>query len=184
MDITKIILCGRRCTGKTTLFWDLQKALNWPIFSISEYLREYLHRHNLKSLDEIDKRNFDISGDIDDRLERLLTTPDHVVIDARVYGKIRQPVAQVLRVLLTASEDARLKRAAYREGSTVEVQKKKLLKREADWMEKMKTLYPFEFFSPEYYDLTIDTSDKSPRDVCAAVLKRLQTDPGNVVFSG
>lgn len=173
MEITKIILCGRRCTGKTTLFWDLQKTLNWPIFSISEFLREYIHRHNLKSLADIDSKSYDISADMDNRMENLLTTPDRVVIDARVYGKIRDPIPHALKVLLSAREEVRLRRAAYREGTTEEVQKKKLLRKEAEWIAKLKVLYPFDFFDPAYYDLTIDTSDLKPDQVLDAAVSAL-----------
>lgn len=170
MNYSKIILCGRRCSGKTTLFWDLQKSLNWPIFSISLYLRDYLHRNNLKSLDDIDKLNETISRDIDLRMQKLLATIEHIIFDARVYGHINEPIPGALKVLLYASEKVRIGRAAYREGTSEEIQKTRLIRKEDAWIEKMRRMYPYDFFDPKYYDLTIDTSELSPEDVLQRTL--------------
>lgn len=170
MKYSKIILCGRRCSGKTTLFWDLQKELNWPIFSISLYLRDYLHRHNLKSLDAIEALNETISRDIDERMQKLLTTPEQIIFDARMYGHINDQIPNTLKVLLVTDEKIRIKRAAYREGTTEEVQKKRLIKKEGDWIAKMRVMYPFDFFDPKYYDLVINTSELTPQQVLERIL--------------
>ncbi len=173
MEMTKIILCGKRATGKSTLFWDLQKALNWPVFSISEFLRSYLYRHGLKKPEDIDAVSAQISQDFDTRVDALLRATDHVIIDARVFGKIRELLPNTLKVLLTASDETRLKRAAYREGTDVETQRKKLLKKEDAWIEKMHTMYPFDFFDPQYYNLVIDTDIKTPEEVLEIILSKM-----------
>ena len=175
MTYSKIILCGRRCTGKTTLFWDLQKALNWPIFSSSLFLRDYLHRHNLKSPDEIDELSKTISDDIDNRIKQLLLSSDHVIIDARIYGRIGDPLPQTIKILLTTDEQTRIKRAAYREGTTEDVQRTRLIKKEMAWIQKMHTIYPFDFFDKQYFDVTIDTSRLTPEEVLKQALEALQS---------
>ena len=171
METTKIILCGRRCVGKTTLYWDLQKALNWPMFSVSEYLRSIIHRHNLKSQEQIDAKNTEISNDLNDRIDNLLTTSDHIIIDTRFYYRIQEKFGSTLKILLTASEKVRLERAAYREGTSVEIQRKRLIKKEDEWIAKMSKIYPFDFFDPKNFDLVIDTGNLTPKQVNETVIE-------------
>ncbi|OIP97123.1 hypothetical protein AUK40_03945 [Candidatus Wirthbacteria bacterium CG2_30_54_11] len=173
MNYSKIILCGRRCCGKTTLFWDLQKALNWSTFSMSLYIRDYLHRFNLRNSDQIDAQSGDISREIDERVRLLLTTSDHIVIDARVYGHIDEPLPGTLKVLLTADEAVRVARAAFREGTSSEVQRKRLIRKEDSWIEKMHRMYPFDFFDRRYYDLVVDTTRLTPSQVMDKVFVAL-----------
>jgi len=56
MKYSKITISGKICTGKTTLFWDLQKKLNWPVFSTGQFFRDYARQHNL-SLEKAEEQN-------------------------------------------------------------------------------------------------------------------------------
>jgi cytidylate kinase len=173
MAITKILLCGKRCTGKTTLFWDLQKTLGWPIFSVSEYLREYIHRHALTP-EEVEDRSEELSTDYENRVMTIVNSPDRVIIDSRVFGRMAELGPDVLKILLTADDAKRIERAAYRQQTPVEKQRIKLLKNESQWIKRMETLYPgVDFFDPSRYDLALDTTDKTPEAVLAAVLAKL-----------
>lgn len=172
MTYRKIIICGRRATGKTTLFWDLQKALGWPIFSVSEYLRDFIHRFNLRNVDDVLEKSPDISRDIDDRIRMILEGESCCVLDVRIYGYMDSVPPDTLRVLLTANDAVRVARAAYREGTTPDRQKAKLDKKETDWIDKMSKLYNRnDFFDPRYYDLVIDTTNLKPEEVLSTVLQ-------------
>jgi cytidylate kinase len=174
MAYTKVLICGKRCTGKTTLFWDLQKALGWPTFTVSQYLRDYIHRFHLTP-QQIDERSIEVSRDMEQRIAALLTSNDHVVIDARVYGKLKDVPENTLKVLLSASDQARVIRAAFREKTTAQKQQGRLLPRESEWIDKMQKLYPdVNFFDPEGYDLAIDTSMLKPSDVLNRVVIEIQ----------
>jgi cytidylate kinase len=170
MAYTKVLICGKRCTGKTTLFWDLQKALSWPTFTVSHYLRDYIHRFHLTP-EQIDERSEAVSHDMEERIIALLASADHMVIDARVYGRINEVTPNTLKVLLTASDKARVIRAAYREKTTPEKQQSRLIPRESEWIDKMRKIYPeTDFFDPALYNLVIDTSMLTPQDVLNQVL--------------
>jgi cytidylate kinase len=174
MEYTKVLICGKRCTGKTTLFWDLQKTLNWPTFTVSQYLRDYIHRFHL-SAEQMDERSETVSHDIEDRVAALLTSTDRVIIDSRVYGRLKEVPPNVLKVLLTASDQARVIRAAYREKTTPQKQQSRLIPRESEWIEKMQKLYPeINFFDPTTYDLAIDTSMLTPQNVLDQVVNALK----------
>lgn len=173
MKYTKIILCGKRCTGKTTLFWDLQKRLGWPTFTISQYLRDYIHRFHLTA-EEVEAKSPEVSRDIDERVGTLINSPDRVVIDARVYEGEFRNLPHVASILLTARDDVRIQRAAYREKTTLEKQRTRLLKRETAWLERMKAIYgDRDLFNPADYTFSIDTSDMTPEQVTERVLSLL-----------
>lgn len=184
MQYTKIILCGKRCTGKTTLFWDLQKRLEWPTFTISQYLRDYIHRFHLTS-EEVEARSAEVSRDIDDRVASLIKGPDRVVIDARVYEGEYRNLPNVASILLTARDDVRLSRAAFREKTTPEKQGKRLFKRENAWLERIRAIYgDRDFFEPSSYTLTIDTSDLTPEQVLERTLTFLDTQKSPPIVTG
>lgn len=170
MAITKILLCGKRCAGKTTLFWDLQKSLNWPIFAVSEYLREYIHRYALTA-EQVEEKSEEVSRDYEARVMGLMATPDHVIVDSRIFGRMAELGPHVLKVLLYADDATRVTRAAYRQQTPVERQRIKLLRKESEWITRMEKLYPgVRFFDPAAYDLSIDTTHLTPKDVLERVL--------------
>ena len=171
--MNKILISGKRCTGKTTLFWDLQKYLGWPMFSVGQYLRDYIHRHHLTGFD-VDEKSKEVSIDIDSRINALLLGPDRVVIEARIFGLIERVYPNTLKILLVASDGARIDRAAYREKSTSEQQIKKLIPKEDKWIEKIKNIYNRDdFFESKYYDVTLDTTSMTPEDVMHKVISLL-----------
>jgi cytidylate kinase len=163
---SKIILSGKRACGKTTLFWDLQKLLNWPTFSVSLFLRDYIHRFNLRDTEEVFSKSPEISRDIDTRVEQLLESAHKVIIDTRLYGYIDRPFPDTLKVLLTARNEVRIKRAAFREQTTIEVQQSRLIKKEEEWIHRMEVMYGrTDLFDPIHYDLVVDTSDLTPQQI-------------------
>lgn len=186
MVYKKIILCGLRATGKTTLFWDLQDKLSWPTFSVSLYIRDYIHRHHLKNTDDIDKLGVDISRDIDRRVKNLLGSDNYCIIDARAYAGIFSPIPETLKLLLKTRDEVRLKRAALREGTTPEAQKTRLLKKENRWKEKMNQIYGRDdFLAPQFYDLVIDTTLLTPEEVLARVIEEIKPHASgeNVIYT-
>lgn len=165
MKYSKIIISGKRCSGKTTLLWDLQKEVTWPMFSIGQYLRDYIHRYNLTP-EQIEEQSAKVSYDLDDRIEALLNGPDHVIVDARIYGRFRTIPEDTCSLLLTCDDRVRVQRAAYREKTSVEKQEHRLIKRENAWIERMNKLYDIDdFFKPSYYTAHIDTTGLAADEV-------------------
>lgn len=170
---TKVVIAGKRCTGKTTLFWNLQKQLNWPTFSISQYLRDYIRTYQITP-EQVEQKSVEISGDIDQRVENLLKSTDKVIIEGRVFGRLINPVPDTLRLLLTSNDHVRIHRSAGREGISAEKAAQRLFKREDEWIERMEKLYGIEnLFDPHYYDLVLDTSSLTPQEVLQKILSKL-----------
>ena len=172
-----MIISGQRDVGKTTLIWSLEKKLNWPMFSVSQYLRDFHKVEGLqrKSQTELAKYDLILGQDIDNRIAELLKSEHRVIIESRVFHFVKESWLGVLKVLLTASDEVRVNRNAFREGIDVSKSRQRLLMKEDAWMQKMANQYGFsDFFEPKYFDLVIDTSDLTKEQVVEKVLDRIK----------
>ena len=174
--LTKVLICGKRCTGKTTLFWDLQKRMNWPIFSASQYLRDYIYRNGLSNnRGDIEKHHENLSHEIDERITNLFESGESVVVEARAYGEIKKPFSGVLKVLLIADDVCRYKRASNREGVAYPRAAKRVEKKDEEFMSRAgKVLGFYDFYDEKYYDLVIDTTNLTPEQVVDKVIEGLK----------
>jgi len=169
---TKIIISGKRCSGKTTLFWNLQKILSWATFTVGQYLRDYIRIYH-RTPKQIEDESQKLSKEIDMRIHKLLISPHHVIIDSRVFGNIIQPYPETLRILLTADDATRVERAALREQTTIDKQKHKFLNRESEWLKRISTVYSKDLFAPQYFDLVVPTERKTPQEIIDIVLSKI-----------
>jgi len=177
VEYIKIIISGKRGTGKTTLFWGLQKQLSWPTFSVSQFLRDYIFTHGLSNkVEDINSRSEEITREIDNRIIELLKGDYHVIVETRVFGYIYEQFPDTLKVLLVCDDIVRINRYAFRQGISQEEARKRLFKKEDEWFEKMKKLYNRDdFFNNQYYDLVIDTTNLIAEQIQSLVLAKLKS---------
>ena len=171
--ISKIVISGQRNTGKTTLFWHLQKELGWPTFSVSQFLRDYIRANGLQgaSSEAIAPHEGKMLEEINSRVYELLQVPDRVIVEVRAFYHVKQSFENTLKVLLTAGEETRIRRNAGRENIDVAKSRKRLVKREGKWQEKLAGQFGFEdFYAPEHYDLVVDTTGLSQEEVVKKIL--------------
>jgi len=162
MKYTKITISGKICTGKTTLFWNLQNKLVWPTFSSSQFFRDYA-RLNTVSLDAADEQNKKLTNFVDFRMRDMLKKPGNLLAEGWMAGIMANHYKKILKVLLVCDDIVRIKRYAEREDTSLKEAKKRLQAREKNWLEKMERIYKrTDFFDPKNYDLVIDTSDMKP----------------------
>lgn len=172
---TKITISGQICSGKTTLFWDLYKTLNWPTFSASHFFRDYARMHHV-SLQKGEEQEDSLVKVIDYGMKELLKKEDHVIIEGWMAGVMADEIPKVLRILLKCNEDERIKRFIKRDGGTVEEARRKIKEREANVYMRLKQIYHREdILKPKNYNMVIDTSKKSQTEVLRSVLAKLQT---------
>ena len=174
MKYTKVILCGLRCTGKTTLMWNLQKKLGWPMFSVSQFLRDYIRTYHVSPF-EVEDQSEKITADIDSRVEALVHGENAVIIESRVTHLMSRSVEGTLKILLTASDDIRVRRSSKREQTDLKKAKKRLFKRERTFTERMEKIYKVDnLFDKKHYDLVIQTDDLTPEGVMKLVLNAIE----------
>ncbi len=171
----KIILSGKRCTGKSTLLWELQKRLNYPIFSISMFLRDYIRQYHL-SEKEIDEKRVELANEIDQRILSLIQGDNTCLIEAKIFGQLKEKFTNTCNILLTANEQIQYQRDAFREGIDYQKAKDRVEKKENEWYQKMAQIYGFkDFFDPKYYDLVIDTTHLTREQVADRVFEWLKS---------
>lgn len=174
MTYNKITISGRICTGKTTLFWNLQKSLGWPTFSASQYFRDY-SRSTGVSLQKAEEQNPNLTREVDLRMKKLLTEEKNILLEGWMAGIMADAMPDVLRILLTCENAERIRRCAKRDTLSEKEAKKKIKEREGSWIEKLTRIYDRDdFFDPKNYNLVLDTTNKSPDKALNLVLKALK----------
>lgn len=172
--VTKLIISGKRCAGKSTLFWNIQKYLNWPVFSLSHFLRDFIRTKGL-SPEEVEQLSEQVSREVDERIQSLLVSPYPVIIENRMLGFVLPDSPTIFSVLLYANDTVRVKRSAQREGISEEKAHNRLFKREEKLNQRMQNIYGRDdFYEDTYYNFVIDTSDKTPEQVLDTLTEQLR----------
>lgn len=170
---SKITLSGKICTGKSSVFRELQKKLGWPTFSSGAYFREYAKIHNLV-LNNAQEQTNKLTQKVDGMVREMLQKPGNLLLDAWLGGILAEDAKKVLKVLLVADDSIRYKRFAERENVSISKAKKEVIDRDSNWFEKVKKIHKrSDFFDKNNYTLVIDTSHKSIKNIVSTILKRI-----------
>lgn len=170
---SKITISGKICTGKSSVFHELQKKLQWPIFSSGAYFREYAKSHNLL-LNNAEEQTNKLTKELDGKVKEMLNRPGNLLLDAWLGGILAEGAKDVLKVLLTADDAVRFARFAARENISVIEAEKEILQRDSSWFEKVKKIHNrSDFFDKKNYTLVIDTSRVSVEYVVSTIIKGL-----------
>lgn len=170
---SKITISGKICTGKSSVFRELVKRLEWPTFSTGAYFREYAKTHKLE-LNNAEEQTDKLTHKVDGMVKEMLKKPGNLILDAWLGGVLAEGAPDVLKVLLVADDSVRFKRFAQREKVSLEEAKKEVLLRDSSWFEKVQEIHSrSDFFDKKNYTLVIDTSHVSIEYVVSTILKRL-----------
>ncbi len=171
---SKITISGRICTGKSTLFPLLQKKLGWPTFSASQFFRNWAKSHSA-SLQKAEEQNPHLTRDVDVGMQKRLKEEKHLIVEGWMAGIMADKIPGVLRILLTCEDTERIRRLSMRDGLSIGEARRKITEREKSWSEKLETIYHRnDFFDPKNYNLIIDTTNTTPDQMLALVLKYLE----------
>src|SRR3989344_4254175 len=174
MKYSKITISGKICTGKTTLFCDLQKKLNWPTFSTGQFFRDYARQHNL-SLEKAEEQNKRITKEVDFRVRKLLKQNKNIITEGWMTGIMADKFPHILKILLVCDDKKRIRRFSKREKISLKEAEKRLKERENNWLKKLKIIYKRnDFFSPKNYNLIINTTKLSPNQVIKKAIEKLE----------
>ena len=173
MNINKITISGKICTGKTTLLKNLEKKLGWPIFMTGKLFRDYVDRNHL-DLEQVEEQSNVLTKKIDYQVRDLLHQQGNLIVDGWMSGIMANNLADVLKVLLICDDNIRYQRFAEREKISFSESMKKVEKRQNNWFKKLEKIYKRnDFVDPKNYDLIIDTSVISSQAVLKKVLSRV-----------
>jgi predicted cytidylate kinase len=174
MNIDKITISGKICTGKTTLLKNLKKKLKWPTFMTGQLFREYV-KNNKLNLEQVEEQNEKLTKKIDYQVRDLIYAPGRLLVDGWMSGIMADNLPNVLKILLVCSDNIRYQRFAQREKISLYEAEKRVEKRQNNWFKILKKIYKRnDFVDPKTYDLIIDTSVISSKAVLKGVLEKLK----------
>jgi len=171
-----ITISGKIAVGTSTLTHNLERVLGWRHINFGAIQREYDRKNKINenrqgalSRSDEHERGMEALG------EKILKEEKNIIYEAWLSGFLARNYKDVLRVLLTCSEDnIRIDRVVNRDNITVDEAKKWINQRETENIKKWQTLYGnYNFWDPKYYNLVIDTYKKGPMETVGRVLDKL-----------
>src|SRR3989338_5629003 len=170
MRFTSIAISGPVASGTTTAAKAVAEKLGLEYRSAGDFFRDYMLKHNIPLHKKEDLPD-EVDEKFDDEATKILKSNKPIVFDGLYVGYFARDMDDVLKVLLTADEEARIKRALKRTHTHKETAKTIKLRDEAHDT-KFRKLYANEnFLDPKFFDLIIDTTNKSPKEVTKRILK-------------
>lgn len=174
MKYSKITISGKICTGKTTLFKNLEKKLGWPTFMTGQVFRDYIKKNKL-NLEQVEEQNEKLTKKIDYQVRDMIKAPGNLIVDGWMSGLMANDSPDVLKIFLICEDNIRYKRFAEREKIPFGEAKKRVEERQSNWFSKLKKIYNRnDFVDPKNYDLIIDTSHLSSKSVLKKVMEKLK----------
>jgi len=171
-----ITISGTPGSGKSTVGKLLEKKLRVKYIYSGKIFREIAKNYNM-SLEEFDKyceKNKEIDQELDRRQLEILQKGD-VILEGRLAGWIaHRNKISALKIILDTDLEIRTKRVVKREKGDVKKRRKEILNREKSEANRYKNYYNIDLKDTSIYDLVIDSSDKTPEEIVAIILGKIE----------
>lgn len=172
-----LTISGLPGTGTTTVSKLLQEQLKMDFISSGEIFRSIAQELNLSLADFGKLAESDPSYDrqIDERQKELSKTKDNLILEGRLAGHMSMevpPGKKILRVLLKAPLETRVRRIMNREQSTSSFKFELDKTKTREESEKIRYLnyYSIDADDVSIYDLIIDSSRFDPQTIADMIV--------------
>lgn len=175
-----ITISGALGSGKSTIMKMLAKHLGYETYSTGNAQRQIAQKYGVTTLElnHIADKNPDIDKEIDGVFATLTQTGKKYVIDSRLAFKF---IPSSFKVKLNVDVNEAAKRVLNDSSRTSEVQCETpeqmaniLRERRASEVARFIATYGVNIDDESYFDLVIDTTNKTPDDICNIILTALQ----------
>jgi len=171
-----ITVSGKIAVGTTTLTKNLRDILKWKYINAGAIQREWDRKHGINE----NKRGAYARSDkheksIEAMTKDIISKESNIIYEAWLSGFVAQKIKGILKVLIVCSNfDIKVDRVVNRDRLSIEEARKWIKQREEENIKKWQKLYgKYDFWSPEYYDLVIDTYSSGPMETVGIVLDRI-----------
>ena len=170
-----ISIAGELASGKGATSRELMQMLNYGIYRNGEYFRKLAREMNMDitTFNEYAKSHPEIDIQIEKSAAEYAKNNDNFIIDARLGW---YAVPESFKVYLTVDIDEAAKRAFYDENrkstenfASIEEQKADMIKRYQLENERYFKLYNVHKEDLNNYDLVLDTTKLTPREVAERI---------------
>lgn len=172
MAYRAITISGEACTGKTTVAVELLKLLpGWEGIYTGKLLRKACADRGW-SVQRVAELPDEVHRDIDRYQGEILRTATGKVVEGRLAGWLARDLPDVFRVFCWTEPEERIRRYRQREGCSPDRSKTDLVERDMRDVIKYRTVYGVEDYRcPDYYQLRLDTSDRTPNQLAQVVAR-------------
>src|SRR3989338_839443 len=174
-----ITIAGTPGAGKSTVAKLVAKKLKLKHYSTGDYMRQIAIKRNISliELSKIAEKDKSIDKELDDSQINSGRTKDNFVIDSRLGFYF---IPHSIKVLLIANIDKSVDRIfqqkrAEENAPTKEAIKKKIIVRKRSEKKRYKELYGLEIYDFKDFDIIIDTSDLTIKQVVDGIVKYIQS---------
>jgi len=171
-----ITISGTPGSGKSTVAHLLEIKLGVRYIYSGLIFRDMAKEHgmSLKEFGKFCEENSDIDKKLDEHQLEILKKGD-VILEGRLAGWLAyKNNIPSLKVLLDTDIETRAKRIVNREQGNVEKRKKEIIERERSETARYKKYYNANLKNISFYDLVIDTGDKTPEEIVDIIIVKLE----------
>ncbi len=174
-----ITIAGTPGAGKSSVAREVAKKLKLKHYSTGDYMRQMAVKRgiSLMELSKIAEKDLSLDRELDAWQIKSGKTKDNFVIDSRLGFYF---IPKSIKVLLVADINECVQRIYQQKRTTAQAEektlskvmiKKKIIARENSEKKRYKMLYGLKIYSPNDFDLIIDTSELQLQAVVSAVVK-------------
>ena len=175
---TVVTVAGPPGSGKSTAGRRVAEALDLEYRSAGELFRAEARDRGF-SLEEFG-RYAQAHPEVDRELDRAmqdLARPGRL-LDGRIQGPLcRKNGVPVHHVVVTATEEVRVRRVAQRDGRSIERAREEVRAREASERDRYLRYYGIDL-DRDLPDLVVDSTDQTPHEVAAAIVEFVRAREG------
>ena len=170
-----ITISGKAGSGKSTVAKEVAKKLNLKHYSIGDLMRQIAKEKNMSliELSRLAEKDRSIDTELDKKNIEL-REEDNFVIDGRLTAFF-SPYAE-LKVFLECKDKVRAERILNdkreeEKSRNINALIKKIRQREQSERKRYKNLYDVDYYNKKLYDLIIDTTNLSVKEVVEKIIK-------------
>jgi CMP/dCMP kinase len=169
-----IAISGGSGTGKTTLASNIARSLGWKHLNNGQFVRAWYDDHGL-DLNKTSEIPEEVDRKIDQSFIEKMASEENTIFESRLAGFQARDMVDVFKVLCTTDLDEAIKRVAKRDQVDLDQAEKTISQREEGLVEKFKRFYGVEdYLNPKYFNLVVDTTQKTPEEILQIVLEKLK----------
>jgi len=174
----KISLTGDLGSGKSHLSQLLSQKLGFRIVSTGVIQREIAAKHGMTTLqlNDYTKTHPEIDDEIDGQVSKLQEQAESLIFDSRLAWHFA-PASFKIYLTVDAEEAAKRIFQDDRESEkyhSMEEARNKILARRTSEVERFKNYYHIDYADLKNYDIVVDTTRKSPQEVCEIILEAFE----------
>ena len=173
-----ITISGKAGSGKSTVAKEVAKKLNLKHYSIGDLMRQIAKEKNMSliELSRLAEKDRSIDTELDKKNIEL-REEDNFVIDGRLTAFF-SPYAE-LKVFLECKDKVRAERILNdkreeEKSRNINALIKKIKQREQSERKRYKNLYDVDYYDKKLYDLIIDTTNLSVKEVVEKIIKAVK----------